>query len=1219
MGSLAFNGTNQNATLNPAKIVTGNYITLGFWNYGISSKASSIFATGTGTSNRMMNIHLPWSPAIVYWDAGDGNSYDRINISVSNAQYQGWHYWAFTKDVIAQTMNIYLDGTLFLSGSSLLKTLNTPTYATIASEGSANYHEGKLGVIQMYNRALTITEITQNYNANAGRFGIAGTPSSSKNITFKSAKGARISGVISGGGNIIKTGTDTLILQGTNTFSGTANITTGAVEIKNAAAFGTASGTTTVASGATVQIEGSSFNIPEPITISGIGVAVGGVNQGVIKNIRNQNTWSGAITLAADARIVSGTLSGTTTDSLIITTGGINTGSYILTTDVVKGMHIGGVISGTGGLTKISNDTLVLSGANTYTGSTTLTNGAIEAKNNTAFGTVAGNTSVASGTTIQIEGGGLTIAEPITISGNGVVVGGSNQGAIKNIRNQNTLTGIITLGADATIVSGNLSGTTADSLLITTGGINTGVYTLTTDVVKGMRIDGIISGTGGIKKISADTLLLGGTNTYTGLTILNNGVISVKNSAAFGGTTSITGITTINDGTGIRIDAANLSIPEPFTIYGSGLGASGVIKNMGNINTITGPITMASASIITSAGTSSSTATDSLLITTGGINTGTYTLTTNTVKGMRIQGVISGTGDLTKINTDTLILGGTNTYSGLTTVSAGVIEVKNNAAFGTATGTTTVAAGATVQLEGSSLSVAEPITINGDGVVVSSINQGALKNTKNKNTWTGPITVGSTGARIVSTGSLTTDSLLIITGGINTGTATLTTDVRKGMRIDAVISGSGALTKEGGDSLVIGAINTYTGLTTVSTGVIEVKNNAAFGDVAGATTVSAGATVQLDGIGLSVAEPITINGDGVLVSSINQGALKNTKNKNTWTGLISIGNAGGRIFSTGTSTSDSLLIITGGINTGSAILTADVAKGMRIDGLITGAGGLTKIGTDTLIIGASNNYSGATNISVGVVQLQNQDGLGSTSAGVTGASTTTVVNTAALKIKGNGFTIPETFTINGTGINSFGAINNPAGINTLVGQITLASASTIVSGTALGTTADSLLITTGGINTGSNILTTGVIKGMRIDGPIIGAGGLTKINNDTLILGGANTYSGLTTLSTGVIEAKSSAAFGNTSGATTMTAGTTIQLEGNNLVIPEPITIYGDGVVVSSKNQGAIKNTRNFNKWTGVITLGTSSTILSGTLSGTTADSLIIETGGIVLSSNRLT
>ena len=57
----------------------------------------------------MFNVHLPYSGNIVYFDAGDGNgSYDRILKSVLNVQYQGWHYWTFTKNATTGIMNIYL-------------------------------------------------------------------------------------------------------------------------------------------------------------------------------------------------------------------------------------------------------------------------------------------------------------------------------------------------------------------------------------------------------------------------------------------------------------------------------------------------------------------------------------------------------------------------------------------------------------------------------------------------------------------------------------------------------------------------------------------------------------------------------------------------------------------------------------------------------------------------------------------------------------------------------------------------------------------------------------------------------------------------------------------------------------------------------------------------------------------------------------------------------
>jgi autotransporter-associated beta strand protein len=251
-------------------------------------------------------------------------------------------------------------------------------------------------------------------------------------------------------------------------------------------------------------------------------------------------------------------------------------------------------------------------------------------------------------------------------------------------------------------------------------------------------------------------------------------------------------------------------------------------------------------------------------------------------------------------------------------------------------------------------------------------------------------------------------------------------------------------------------------------------NNNSLGSTSGATSVTAGATVQIvSATSLTIPEPITINGDGI---ATNQGALRNPSGNNIWTGAITVGSAGARIVSgtlSGTTT-DSLLITTGGINTGTAssTLILDVVKGVHIRGVISGAGALTKISADTLLLSGANSYTGATTLSAGVIQLQNQDGLGSTTAGVTGASNTSVASGTAIKIVGTGFLIPEVLSLSGLGVNAQGVLLNTSGKNSLLGDITISSDATIVSN---GLNVNDSLIVLGRLFIGDGSTTNGIV------------------------------------------------------------------------------------------------------------------------------------------------
>src|SRR5204863_6102060 len=126
------------------------------------------------------------------------------------------------------------------------------------------------------------------------------------------------------------------------------------------------------------------------------------------------SSYAGDITLGSAIRInsdagtltLSGTMNGATQN---LTVGG--SGSTTLS---------GVIATTTGTLTKDGTGTVILSGANTYTGATSVSAGVLNIQNNTALGTIAGGTSVASGAALQLQGGITVGAEALTLSGTGI-------------------------------------------------------------------------------------------------------------------------------------------------------------------------------------------------------------------------------------------------------------------------------------------------------------------------------------------------------------------------------------------------------------------------------------------------------------------------------------------------------------------------------------------------------------------------------------------------------------------------------------------------------------------------------------------------------------------------------------------------------------------------------------------------------------------------------
>jgi autotransporter-associated beta strand protein len=285
-----------------------------------------------------------------------------------------------------------------------------------------------------------------------------------------------------------------------------------------------------------------------------------------------------------------------------------------------------------------------------------------------------------------------------------------------------------------------------------------------------------------------------------------------------------------------------------------------------------------------------------------------------------------------------------------------------------------------------------------------------------------------------------------------------------------VDNGTGAVTvtKSGtGDLQLVGTANTYTGKTYLNGGITKI-----FGE--GATSGSLGSV------------PLTVQADNL---NFNGGTLQfnSAFNLNSNRGIATTGNGA--------------TIDTQAFNT-------------SYGGVITGGGGLTKVGSGTLTLSSANTYTGLTTISgTGAILITNGSALGTTDGA------TTVASGASLRLQG-GITINESISITGTGTINPGALNSVSGNNVWNGTINANTSviTRITSDTATDTfTINGNIVTSG---TAANGLTFQGAGTTVVNGNITGSGLLTRSSLDagTLVLTGTNTYTGATAISSGTLQ-----------------------------------------------------------------------------------------------------
>ena len=1176
-----------------------------------------------------------------------------------------------------------------------------------------------LGRANTYTGVTTVTAGTLQVNASNG---ISGDIVDNSALVFNTSAAWTYAGTISGTGTFQKTGTGNLVITGAVSTSGTTTVAVGVLQVRS----GTDGGLTGSISGAIVNNASVVFNPADAMTVASNISGTGALTKSGTGDlfVSGSFSYTGGTTLSR-GNLYIGTTGGSTGALLgAVATASGTTFGYVRT----GASTFSAVISGAGDVSKAGTGTWTLSGANTYTGTTTVSAGTLVAANATALGAVSGGTTVADGATLSLSGGITVGAEALTISGAGVAGVGAltSQGA-----GTNQVQGAITLAGNSTIT---LQGT---SSLVLSGGItgaNTDL-TLGTTSGNGGTASGVIDiGSGAITKTGNGQWTLSAANTYTGLTTVAAGTLNITNSQALG--TADNG-TVVGSGASLALGGGVNVVGEALNLSGAGVGSFGALLVGSGSATYGGAITLAAdskinsgllaspATLTLSGGITGSgktltlggpgTGTISAAIATDGgaltkIDAGTWTLSADnsytgvtTISGGKLQignggtagsiadtggiinngalvfdrsnaitygGIISGTGTLEKAGAGTLTLTGANTTNGATTVSAGTLALSG----GSLGGSVTVASGATLTGGTSAGSVAGAVTISAGGTLAAttgttSLSMGAL-------TFAAPTSIFSltlggslTPAAVSVAGNLTLDGVLNLStpSGFASGTYRL---------IDYV----GSLNDQG---MIVGAAPSHS-LFSIDTSVANQVNlivTAGQWWNGAQTSPSGGPVTGGSGTWTVGAATNWTDQTGTTASAWSQNGI-----------AIFAGATGGTVTVSGTPPQVAGLefLISGYKLTGGSIALAarsgqtkilvgenpgDTAMTASIASVLTGTTGLEKTGAGTLILTATNGYSGGTTISAGTLMVG--DGvvfnatlgsgpivnnaalafnvangfgvvfndsisgtgtlqkLGRGTLNLTAANSysgATLVSEGTLTLSAlatlgtgtvgttvasgatlaiYGITTDEALTLSGTGASGAGALN--AGIaSTVSGAITLAADSTI--------TVDSgaTLTLSGGITGAGQTVTFGG-EGQHIVSGVIATGTgrvtlLTGFNGGELHLSAANTYTGATNVLWGNLYVENTQALGTTAGNTVVEDGASVFLAlptSGTNTVAENFVISGSG---RSGTEGAIANITGTNTLSGTITLAADALIRNAASGGS-----LTLSGGITGAGKNLT
>ncbi|MEK7951685.1 beta strand repeat-containing protein [Luteolibacter soli] len=691
-------------------------------------------------------------------------------------------------------------------------------------------------------------------------------------------------------------------------------------------------------------------------------------------------------------------------------------------------------------LTKNGTGTLLLSAANTYTGTTTINAGILRIGNAAGLGATSGDTIVNSGGTLDVNNQIIAAGETITINGAGqggigALYQSTGSAGAGNIVDNLVLAGPSTIGA----ATGTRYGIGANGTSTTTG-----LYTLT--------------------KVGPGQFDLRGQVTI-GNIIVNEGALQTEGVAQYNND----GYTlTVNSGAAFR----SFEIVNPFTrnivLNGGKLISNGTLP-AGNL--YTGNLTLSGATGIENNGGDGD-----LMIFTGNAS--------ESAPGA----------SLTITGTRRVVLAGTNTYTGPTNVTSGIFQASGSFTSdivvtgtttldgeGSTTGAISLSSGATLVFDPSTtganqylraadvvfpdsavINVIPKVTAPGSNIVVLHDNNGGLSldNFYLVNPGRGVLTLGGAGGN---------SDLLYSFPAANlewrgyTNNDWLETDGALNFRNTASNAHEDFYSRDNVD-FTDAATGTITVLSAVTPGNVVFKNTAGH-DIA-FSTLGAGSIDALSitttpattgnltfDVPLTGQSPLTLNGTGIVTLSAGTSS----------TGTITLNagtlQIGGSLFAGS---------ITAPVVNNTAI-TSTRTDTATLSGIISGPGTFTQSGTGTTLLTGENTYTGLTTVSAGTLQV---------GTGTTGSITGDILNNANVQFTRSNNTT-YTGTITGTG----SVVKNGTGTFTLAGSNSYSGGTSIINGILLTTDAS---IGTGPVSIGTSGANTSTlsIAGGTIDNDI---------------------------------------------------------------------------------------------------------------------------------------